>query len=236
MVYTLGARAQTMANALEPHPPTVPLTDAEEIPGAARSRFRLSLRGNLALGLLIALLPSLVVATWLSSDYSNIWIVWPGEEEARAGIMLGWREAHLIKASIDEIMFLTGEQDPGQGVLQLWHPGLELVVVTQGAKGCLYFARQAQGSVPGFMVSAIDTTGAGDGFAAGLLAEVLAHPHLWQEIPVLEKALRFANAVGALTTTRLGAIPALPDRQAVARFLRQHGRGTGEQKHEELEG
>jgi len=148
--------------------------------------------------------------------------LWPGEEEAKAGMMIGWQRAHLIKASAEEITFLTGEEDLSRGVAQLWHPRLELMVATQGRQGCSYFTtQQAPGHVPGFEVKTIDTTGAGDGFVAGLLRKVLAHPNLWQEIGSLEKALRFANAVGALTTTQLGAIPALPDMSAVQRLLGQ---------------
>jgi fructokinase len=148
--------------------------------------------------------------------------LWPGEEEARAGILAGWRRAHLIKANFEEIVFLSGKKDLGEGVAQLWHPNLNLVVVTQGRNGCTYFTQQSQGRIAGLRVRAIDTTGAGDGFTAGLLASVLAQSALWQDIPALEEALRFANAVGALTTTRLGAIPALPDLRAVNRFLRRH--------------
>lgn len=148
--------------------------------------------------------------------------LWPGEEQARAGIMKGWGRAHVIKADLQEIVFLSGKNDLRQGVARLWHPNLRLLVVTQGEKGCTYFTQQSEGCIPGFRVKAIDTTGAGDGFVAGLLANVLAHTVLWEDIPALEEALRFANAVGALTTTQLGAIPALPDLQSVNRFLRRH--------------
>lgn len=148
--------------------------------------------------------------------------LWPGEEEARAGIMLGWQRANLAKANFQEIVFLSGKNDLRQGVTQLWHPNLKLVVVTQGEKGCTYFTQQSQGYIPSFRVKTIDTTGAGDGFVAGLLAGVMKNPVLWQDIPALEEALWFANAVGALTTTQLGAIPALPNLQAVNGFLRRH--------------
>jgi fructokinase len=145
--------------------------------------------------------------------------LWPGEEEARAGMMAGWRQAHLIKASAEEITFLTGEHSLSRGVAQLWHPELRLAVVTLGEQGCHYYTQQTQGHVPGFSVQTIDTTGAGDGFVAGLLSRALARPAIWQDVAALEDALRVANAVGALTTTQLGAIPALPDMEAVERLL-----------------
>jgi sugar/nucleoside kinase (ribokinase family) len=39
----------------------------------------------------------------------------------------------------------------------------------------------------------------------------------------MEKALRYANAVGALTSTKVGVIPALPTSAAVEEFLKQRG-------------
>ena len=146
--------------------------------------------------------------------------LWPGEEEARAGMLSGWRHAHLVKVSAEEITFLTGEQDLSRGVDRLWQPSLKMVVVTLAAEGCRYFTREAEGRVLGFAVDVVDTTGAGDAFVAGLLFQILQRPVLWEDVPALERGLRFANAVGALTTTKRGAIPALPDRETVERWLR----------------
>jgi fructokinase len=64
----------------------------------------------------------------------------------------------------------------------------------------------------------VDTTGAGDGFVAGLLAGLLDCDLRWNT-STLEHALRLGNAVGALTTTQRGAIPSLPTRQAVEAFM-----------------
>ena len=68
-------------------------------------------------------------------------------------------------------------------------------------------------------VAAVDTTGAGDGFMAGLIAGILAEPDAIADPARLDRICRFANAVGALTTMERGAIPALPTRAAVERFL-----------------
>jgi fructokinase len=67
-------------------------------------------------------------------------------------------------------------------------------------------------------VNAVDTTGAGDGFVAGFLAGLLDHGLHWDR-DILARALRFGNAVGGLTCTQRGAIPALPSRAAVEAFL-----------------
>ncbi len=136
-------------------------------------------------------------------------------------MMAGWAEADLAKVSEEELAFLSGEVDLACSARALWHPRLRLLVITRGPAGCAYFASQnpergpeSGGVVPGFTVKPVDTTGAGDGFVAGLLAGLLDCDLHW-EAGTLERALRLGNAVGALTTTQKGAIPALPTRAAV---------------------
>jgi len=63
-------------------------------------------------------------------------------------------------------------------------------------------------------ISAMDTTGAGDSFAAALTVAFL-------EKQSFEAALKFACAVGALTTTKIGAQSASPTRKSVDRILKQ---------------
>ncbi len=146
--------------------------------------------------------------------------LWPSAEDARAGIELGWQYADLVKVSEEEIAFLTGTDDIEAGIERLWGGRLKLLAATLGRDGCLWRTANGSGRAPGFQVETVDTTGAGDGFVAGLLAGLLD-----RDLAIEEEALaglcRFANAVGALTTTRRGAIPALPTRQAVEEFLRR---------------
>jgi fructokinase len=72
-------------------------------------------------------------------------------------------------------------------------------------------------------VKAVDTTGAGDGFVAGLLKGLHEHPQAAQDESLLREICRYANAVGAITTTERGAIPALPTAEQVEKFLRTQG-------------
>ncbi|HEU5424955.1 MAG TPA: PfkB family carbohydrate kinase, partial [Nitrolancea sp.] len=65
---------------------------------------------------------------------------------------------------------------------------------------------------------AVDTTGAGDSFVAGLLTGLL-EADLRLDPATIARAVRLGTACGALTTTRRGAIPALPNRAAVERLL-----------------
>jgi fructokinase len=139
--------------------------------------------------------------------------LWRDEASARAGLLSGLEYAHIVKVSDEELEFLTGGHDPAP----LWREGMRMVVVTHGANGATLYTRSEAISVEGFHVNAVDTTGAGDGFVAGLLVSLLE-----QGMDDLRESLRFACAVGAMTTTARGAIPALPTRAQVEKFLQDN--------------
>ncbi len=145
--------------------------------------------------------------------------LWSDAEAARAGIRAGLARAAIAKLSDDELDFLTGTRDPAAIRRELWHDGLRLLVLSLGAAGCIAFTGADELQVPSFKVQPVDTTGAGDGFVAGLLAGVAADPGVLERPAELRELCRFANAVGALTTTVRGAIPALPTRAEVAALL-----------------
>ncbi|MBN1284380.1 MAG: ribokinase [Anaerolineae bacterium] len=91
--------------------------------------------------------------------------------------------------------------------------GIEVVVMTLGAEGALAAGPGGAVTVPGFEVTPVDTTGAGDGFNAGLAVALARDPD------DLQRAVRYGNAVGALTATKVGAQPALPRQSAVEALL-----------------
>lgn len=145
--------------------------------------------------------------------------LWPDAGAARSGMMIGWPLAHVIKVSEEELVFLGGTDDLATAVCQLWHPDLRLLVVTCDKEGSRYVTTAFSGVVPGFAVESVDTTGAGDGFVAGLLKGLLDHPDAPNDEAQLRAICRYANAVGALATTQRGAIPALPGAAQVEAFL-----------------
>lgn len=82
--------------------------------------------------------------------------------------------------------------------------GIKTVVVTRGALGALLFHANHSTEVhQAFPVEAIDTLGAGDAFAAGILVG-LAQARPWTAI------MRLACGCGALTASRRGVVDALP--------------------------
>jgi len=144
--------------------------------------------------------------------------LWESAEAAREGMLGPWKLAHVIKISEEELSFLTGSSDL-DAARSLMHDELRLLTVTLGQAGVAWFAGDRSGRVDGFSVKPEDTTGAGDAFVAALLAALAREPELASDEAALEAALRRANAYAALTTTRPGAIPALPSAAELDRFL-----------------
>lgn len=100
-------------------------------------------------------------------------------------------------------------------------PLSHLILVTLGEKGCYYLAMCGDGTVPLLTINSVDTIGAGDAFMGAFISGLLDPGKRPTELlrGELVKILRVANASGALTTTKLGGIPALPTREKVLAFL-----------------
>lgn len=88
------------------------------------------------------------------------------------------------------------------------------VVLTLGANGVVWASPQSSGHLPAHAVTVIDTTAAGDAFIGALAAQLA-------QGAVLEQAVRWGNAAGALATTKAGAQPSLPTKDEVLHLLAQ---------------
>jgi fructokinase len=159
--------------------------------------------------------------------------MWPDEESARNEAMKASSYANWIKLSEEELLFLSQQDSLERGAERLWHDRLQLLVVTQGARGCRYFTTTDRGRVSGFAVRVADTTGAGDGFMAGMLFGLTQDPDLIRDEDRLRDCLRFANAAGALTVTGRGAMRSLPHPADVEALLRDERDSGSEPSAEE---
>jgi fructokinase len=152
--------------------------------------------------------------------------IWRGrEEEGKAKIRETAARTDILKVSIEEMEFLTGTRDLERGAAQLLALGPKIVFVTLAEKGVFYKTHELQAKVMPYQVKAVDATGAGDGFVAGFLRQLVDRVQgrsLDDSLSTpeeIEEMARYANAVGALTVTRLGAIPALPTKREVFEFM-----------------
>lgn len=140
----------------------------------------------------------------------------PGRKIARLGLeklaeIIGLSNIVLLNEKEAEEM--TGYRDYQKAARAIKKYGAEIVVVKRGAKGVYALGPGCEIELPAYKVKAVDTTGAGDSFAAGLIVSLL-------EGKELREALEFANATAALKVTRLGA-QVIPTRDEVEVFLRQ---------------
>ena len=94
--------------------------------------------------------------------------------------------------------------------------GAGRVVVTLAERGAHAWTADGDFSVLRLHVDAIDTVGAGDAFCGALAARLATGA-------AFEEAVRYANAAGALATTRPGAEPSMPRRDAVDALLAAPG-------------
>jgi len=204
------------------HPSADMLLTPEEIDAAAIEGARILHYGSISLisepsrsATLRAIEVAREAGTLISCDPNLRLALWPDRAAARDGLLLAIAQAQVLKISDEELRFLTGSDDPANARRELWHDRMVLMVVTLGAAGCVYFTADLEGVVTGFSVEAIDTTGAGDAFVAGLLHGLLADRSAVSDLGRLRDLCRFANAVAALVTTERGAIPAMPTAAAV---------------------
>lgn len=109
----------------------------------------------------------------------------------------------LLCLSRAEARALSGEHEPEAAAAWARARGAGTVAVTLGAEGCHVEGEGFAGRIPAPSVETVDSTGAGDAFAAGM---IYARLQGWS----LERASVFANRIGAAATTAVGAAEGLP--------------------------
>ncbi len=110
-----------------------------------------------------------------------------------------------------ELATLTGETDVQKNIAALLESGLKCAVVKRGEKGCIIATKSAQIEIPAYRVEkVIDTTGAGDCFAAGFL---WALSEGWN----LEACGRFACATASCSVEEVGAVAGVTSLEKVMR-------------------
>ncbi len=94
--------------------------------------------------------------------------------------------------------------------------GPSCIVVKRGARGATCLTSEGRADVPGFEVDVVNTVGAGDAFAAGLIRSRLLGAGF-------REAIRYGNACGAIVVTRHGCSLAFPREDEVHSFLESRG-------------
>jgi ribokinase len=105
---------------------------------------------------------------------------------------------------------------PEEIARELIRGGVKQVVMTLGEKGALIVTATSSRTVPAIRMTAVDTTGAGDAFNAGLATALASGASL-------EGAVEFAVITGGLAVTREGVIPSLPSGNEALRYCTEKG-------------
>lgn len=152
-------------------------------------------------------------------------VFWTDPDIAPPKIRELFKRVDFVKFSLEEAQWLFDTADAGAIKNRL--DSVEGVLVTDGEKGCSYCFDENEGEIEAFSVPVVDTTGAGDSFVAGLIHQLLTHgiqslgdPETGKDTAA--KIVRYASAVGALTTLKAGAIASQPTAAEVEDFLASH--------------
>lgn len=123
----------------------------------------------------------------------------------------------IITPNETELQIATGVPVAGDAGIRhaadlLLAQGVGCVVNKRGAKGAYWLTRDDMTGIPGFTVTAVDTTAAGDSFNAGLAVSLAKGNDMAESI-------RYANAVGAISVTKMGAQSAMPTADEVSQLI-----------------
>ncbi len=132
--------------------------------------------------------------------------LWATPELMRSAINDLATRADWVLPGLEEGRFLTGEKSPEDIARFYRERGAKLVVVKLGSEGAYYDHAEGSGHVPGFPVAkVVDTVGAGDGFAVGVISALLEGLNVQQ-------AVRRGAWIGARAVQVLGDSEGLPTR------------------------
>ena len=126
----------------------------------------------------------------------------------------------FITPNETEAQFLTGVKiensvDAKKAAEVLLEKGVQAVIVKMSSKGSYYYDGSIEILFPAYKVDAIDTVAAGDAFNGSFAAAL-------SEGKPIEEILQWANACGALSTTKPGAQPSMPSREELISFIKEN--------------
>jgi sugar/nucleoside kinase (ribokinase family) len=136
-----------------------------------------------------------------------------GEEALRRICAPVLAAAYVVLPSGEEAELLAGVSGADEACRALLDLGPQVVARKRGADGCTLYTQEDAVEVPAYQVEAVDPTGAGDCFDAGVVVGLI------EGLP-LEQVGRLANACGALGATRKGPMEGAFPREQVERFIR----------------
>lgn len=140
--------------------------------------------------------------------------LWESEKKMVATLNSLAEGVETVLPGLGEGEILTGRNTP-EGVAEFYHDlGVKNVVVKLGKEGAYFSEKSGQsGFSPAFPVrKKVDTVGAGDGFAAGVISALA-------EGETLEEAAFRGNVIGAVQITHRSDNEGLPTREELSKII-----------------
>lgn len=148
--------------------------------------------------------------------------LWSSLDLAKEQMEYGFGKCDILKISDNEIQFVSGKEDYDEGIAYLQETyNIPLILLTMGKDGSRAYYKGMRVERPGFLVKAIETTGAGDTFCGSSLNYLVDHDFENLTEEQLGEMLTFANAAAALVTTKKGAIKAMPVKEEVLELIQK---------------
>jgi fructokinase len=150
--------------------------------------------------------------------------LWKSETEARNTIISMLPQTDVLKISVEELNFITGQEKIEDGIKWLSQYDFPLIFVTLGSEGSYVFTKQFHLKIQAMNVQAVDTTGAGDAFVSGILYCLNESTNQLSMLTKeeVEQMARFASASGGLTASKKGAMTSLPSLDELHRCLKRY--------------
>lgn len=147
--------------------------------------------------------------------------LWESKEAAVKAMRSVLRYVDIIKVSELELQIITDSGNLLPAIAKLLNSGVKVVCITQGAKGCIIATRRGIERFPTFKVDTIDTLGAGDSFFGAFLSRLISSGKSMDELEMSDLCdfATYANACGSLSSTKVGAIPAMPNHEEIMELI-----------------
>ncbi len=141
-------------------------------------------------------------------------VLWGDEDTMRTVINRLAAQADVILPGIEECRILVGTTDK-ETVAEFYQTlGVKNVIIKDGSRGAFVKVGGNSYMVPGFKVEqVVDTVGAGDGFAVGVISGIL-------EGMSVEESVRRGNAIGAIQVMNISDNEGLPTKEELQAFMK----------------
>lgn len=136
------------------------------------------------------------------------------DPEAKDLIAAVLKQTNVFLPGKSELRMLSGCKDIEKAVQEMFqvHPGMEIIALKNGKKGCIIYTREKQFSFGVYAVPVLDATGAGDSFDGAFLCALL-------EGKSMEDAAKMATAAASLNTAAFGPMEGDISRENVEKMI-----------------